>query len=566
MHGTPALPADFARFAYANPAAPKGGRLVQGLQGSFDSLNPFVVRGIAVQAIRGFVVESLMQRGQDEPFSLYGHLAASVETDDARTFVVFRLDPEARFSDGRPVTADDVIFSWSLLRDRGRPNHRTFYRKVENAEAVDALTVRFSFSRANDRELPLILGLMPVLARHATDPETFERTGFTAPVGSGAYRVDAVEPGSGVTLKRRADYWAADRPTQRGLWNFDEVRLDWYGDGTTLFEAFRKGLVDLRVETDPGRWTSGYDFPAAREGRVLRENIATGLPKGMSGLVFNTRRPVFADSRVREAIGHLFDFEWVNRSLYGGQFRRTASWFEGSALSARRRPADDAERALLARFPDAVRADILDGTWDAPVSDGTGTDRGNLTRALTLFEEAGWVLARGRLVEKSGGRPFRFEHLVVNREQERLAIPFRRDLARAGIEVSIRPVDSAQYERRRQTWDFDMIQFQWNQSLSPGNEQSFYYGSAAADQPGSRNYMGVKSTAIDAMIAALLAARDREPFESAVRALDRVLMSGFHVVPLFHPPAQWVARWSHIRRPDQTPTSGFMPETFWSQP
>ncbi len=327
MHGTPALPADFIHMPYTNPDAPKGGRLVWGLSGTFDSLNPLIVKGLAVQQIRGFVVESLMARGYDEPFTLYGLLARSIETDDARSYVIFHLDPRARFSDGAPVKADDVLFSWALLRDHGRPNHRQYYAKVTKADALDPLTVRFDLSGANDRELPLILGLMPVLPRHATDVATFEETTMTGPVGSGPYRVSAVKPGASVTLTRNPDYWGRDLPVNRGLWNFDEVRLDFYREANGQFEAFKRGLYDFRVETEPLRWHDGYDFPAARNGEVIRDTIKTGMPQPSEFLVFNTRRPAFSDIRVRQALTLLFDFEWINRNYFFGLYARSRQLF-----------------------------------------------------------------------------------------------------------------------------------------------------------------------------------------------------------------------------------------------
>ena len=348
MHGAPALPADFTHMPYANPDAPKGGRLVQGILGTFDSLNPLIVRGLAVQQIRGFVVESLMARGNDEAFTLYGLLARSVETDDARSYVTFRLDPRARFSDGQPVTAEDVVFSWALLRDHGRPNHRQYYSKVVKAEATDPLTVRFDFGAAGDRELPLILGLMPVLPKHAVDVATFEDTTMTAPIGSGPYRVSAVKPGASVTLTRNPDYWGRDLPVNRGLWNFDEIRLDFYREANGHFEAFKRGLYDFRVETEPLRWHDGYDFPAARNGEVIRDTIKTGMPQPSEFLVFNTRRPMFSDIRVRQALTLLFDFEWINQQLLLRALRRARrAYFAGSELSAYGRPADDRERELL---------------------------------------------------------------------------------------------------------------------------------------------------------------------------------------------------------------------------
>jgi peptide/nickel transport system substrate-binding protein len=576
MHGAPALPADFTHFGYANPAAPKGGRLVQGVLGSFDSLNPFIVKGLPPQGLRaplvaannaltGYVVESLMVRGYDEPFTLYGLLAKTVETDAARTHVTFALDPAARFSDGTPVTPEDVVFTWALLRDHGRPNHRTYYSKVTKAAVVGERGVRFDLP-GDDRELPLILALMPVLAKHAVNPETFEDTSMTPLLGSGPYQVSKVDPGKSITLTRNADYWGRDLAVNRGFWNFDEVRFDYYRDANSYHEAFKKGLFDIRKEDDPGRWTTAYDFPAARDGRVIKETFTSALPKPSLNFVFNMRRPVFADIRVREALALLFDFEWVNRSIFFGLYRRSASFFEDSELSARGRPADERERALLAPFPSAMRRDVLEGTWQPPVTDGSGRDRTLLRRALELLSAARYELRGTELIERLSGKPLSFEILTVNRDEERLALLYAAQLKRAGIIAQVRLVDAVQYEARRITFDFDMMQARWDESLSPGNEQAFYWSTAAAESNGSRNYMGFKSPAADAMIAALLKAERREEVVAAVRALDRVLMSGSFVVPLFYAPEQWIARWTTIGRPEMTSMHGTIPETWWRRP
>jgi len=581
MHGEPALAEGFKAARYVNPDALKGGRLVEGVLGSFDSLNPFIVKGLVAQGIRspfvsgsniisGYVVESLMARGYDEPFTLYGLLARTVETDDARGYVTFTLDPAARFSDGQPVTPQDVLFSWQLLRDHGRPNHRLYYGKVVRAEIIGERAIRFDLTGSNDRELPLILGLMPVLPQHAVDPATFEDTTLAPPIGSGPYVVGKVEAGKSVTLKRNPEYWGRELAINRGFWNFDEIRFDYYRDANSHHEAFKKGRFDLRTETDPGRWRTAYDFPAARDGRVITEAFTSGLPKASSFYVFNTRRPVFSDIRVREAISLLFDFEWINHNLFFDLYQRSGSYFEGSELSARGRPADPLERALLAPFPDAVRPDVLDGSWSPPVSDGSGRDRAMLRRALELLSAAGYELRGGALVEARTGSPLAFEIMVAIRndtqDEQRLALMFASNLKRAGIAARVRLVDAVQFETRRIAFDFDMIQNRWDESLSPGNEQAFYWSSAAADQNGSRNYMGVKSAAIDAMIATLLQAQRRADVVAAVRALDRVLISGAYAVPLFHHSDDWVAHWTRLRHPAATSASGFLLEAWWQQP
>jgi len=564
MHGQPAMPAGFDHFTYANPNAPKGGRLVQGVLGSFDSLNPLIVKGVAVQQIRGYIFESLMARGYDEPFTLYGLLADTVETNDTRDYVTFHLRLEARFSDGQVVTADDVRFSWELLRDHGR--YRSYYRKVSAAEALDTRTIRFDLGGANDRELPLILGLMPILPRHAVDVATFEETSLAAPIGSGPYRVSDVRAGASVTLTRNPDYWGKDLNVNRGLWNFDEVRFEYFRDGNTAFEAFSRGLIDFRVETEPSRWSTSYDFPAARDGQIIKETVANGAPQPSDYLVFNARRPQFADVRVREALTLLFDFEWINRNYFFGLYRHSASYFPGSELSAYMVPETDREKALLAPYASEVRTDIADGSFRLPVSDASGRDRETLRRALSLLGEAGYQLAGNVLKRRSDGQPFTFEILASTRDQERIALAFIRDLKRAGIMPTVRVVDSVQFDQRRLAFDFDMIENRWDQSLSPGNEQYFYFGAKAADNQGTRNYMGVKSAAGDAMIASMLEVRERPDFVAAVRALDRLLMSGFYAIPVFNVPDQWIARWSRIERPAKSALIGYLPETWWQRP
>jgi len=566
MHGEPALPRDFAVMPYADADAPKGGRMVQGVLGTFDSLNPFIVKGLPAQSLRGYVFESLMARGYDEPFSLYGLLARTIDTDDARSYVTFALDPAARFSDGKPVTAADVIFSWQLLRDHGRPNYRAYYAKVSRAAALDERTVRFELGDAGDRELPLILGLMPILAEHAIDAAKFEDTSLARPIGSGPYTVAEIDAGKSVTLKRDPNYWGRDLPINRGLWNFNELRFDYYRDANAYFEGFKTGLYDVRTEHDPTRWQTGYDIPAVRDGRIVKEAFTNGLPKPASTFVFNTRRTIFADLRVRQAIAMLFDAEWINHNFFFDLYRRSASYFDDSELSAYHRPASERERALLAAFPGAVRPDVLDGTWSPPASDGSGRDRKSLRAALALLDAAGYELKGTTLRARGSGRPFRFEIMVTGRDDERLALAFAGNLARAGIDAQVRLVDAVQFDQRRIVFDFDMMPYRWEQSLSPGNEQSFYWGSAAADEQGSRNYMGVRSPAIDAMIVAMLAARERPDFVATVRALDRLLISGSYVVPLFYLPEQWVARWNAIRHPGRTSLFGYLPETWWYQP
>ncbi|RDI56774.1 extracellular solute-binding protein [Microvirga subterranea] len=566
MHGEPALEPGFPHLPYANPDAPDGGRIVLALQGSFDSLNPLIVIGVAPDVVPRYVLQSLMMRSADEPFTVYGLIARSAEMPDDRSSITFNLDPRARFSDGKPVTAEDVRFTFELLKKYGKPFHRSSFAQVRAVKVDNPQRISFDLTGVNDRELPLIIAMMPIFAAHATDPETFDRTNLTPPVGSGPYTVAEVKPGERIVLTRRKDFWADDLPVTRGLYNFDEIRYDFYRDANSMFEAFKAGLYDFRIEGDPGRWATGYDIPAVRSGRIVRETAPIRLPKGMNGFVFNTRRSLFADVRVREALGYVFDFDWVNRNLFFGLLNRSDSYFAGSDLSSAGRPAGGTEKALLGPFPGAVREDILEGTWSPAAPDGSGRDRESARRALELLAEAGWTLENHGLRHKETGKAFTFEMLVNSRQQERLALNFSQSLGRIGIQARVRLVDDVQYWRRLAQFDFDMVQWVWPASASPGNEQRNRWGSAAAQRSGSLNYSGAASPAIDRMIDALLEAKSREDFVSSVRALDRVLLSGFYVIPLFYVGDQWLAYDSGLGRPDTAPLFGNNVDTWWRRP
>ncbi|MBB4041542.1 peptide/nickel transport system substrate-binding protein [Microvirga flocculans] len=567
MHGEPELVPGFEHLPYANPQAPKGGRITLALHGTFDSLNPLIVLGVAPDVVPRYVLQSLMMRSTDEPFTIYGLVARSVEMPDDRSFVTFDLDPRARFSDGHPLTAEDVRFSFEMLKKYGKPFHRTSFGRVKTVEILNPHRIRFDLSGSNDRELPLLIGMsMPIFPAHATDPDRFDKTSLTPPIGSGPYALTEVKPGERVVLTRRKDYWGEDLPVTRGLYNFEEIRYDFYRDANSLFEAFKAGLYDFRIESDPGQWATGYDIPAVRSGRIVRETLTTRLPKGMNGFVFNTRRPLFSDARVREALGYLFDFEWVNRNLFFGQLTRSDSYFSGSDLASAGKPADARERALLAASPGVVRDDILEGRWQPPSGDGSGRDREMARRALALLAEAGWTLGNDGLRRKDTGERFAFEMLVNSSSQERLALNFSQSLSRVGIQARVRLVDDVQYWRRLSRFDFDMVQWLWPGSLSPGNEQRNRWGSEAAQRSASQNHAGVSSPAIDRLMDALLEARSREDFVSAVRALDRALLSGFYVIPLFYVKDQWIAHSSDLRRPEKVPLMGTNIDTWWREP
>jgi len=423
--------------------------------------------------------------------------------------------------------------------------------------------VRFTFDAAGDREIPLILGLLPVLPKHAINPDTYESTTLEAPIGSGPYKVGKIDAGRSITFVRDPDYWGRDLPVNRGRFNFDEIRFDYFREGSVMFDAFKSGQIDLWPEEDPRRWANGYDFPAIRDGHAVKREFAIGLPAGMTGLVFNTRRAVFKDARVREALIYLFDFEWINRTLYAGLYSRTQSYFERSILASTGRPADARERQILAPFPNAVKPPFMDGTYRFPSTDGSGRSRENQEKAFRLLQEAGYELRGGKLVSAASGRQLEFEILASSTSQEGLLLSFARDVERLGIKVKLRVVDGAQYQQRLTSYDYDMIQNTWTSSLSPGNEQLFRWSTQSAKVQGTYNFAGVENPAADAMIQAMLAAKTEGEFVSAVRALDRVLLSGDYVIPLFFIPKQWVAYWTRLQHPETTPLFGYNVDSWW---
>ncbi len=572
MHGEPALAADFPHLPYVNPAAPKGGTITYGVRGNFDSLNPFILksirttaRGVWDPAFGNLVYESLLHRSRDEAFTLYGLLAESVETGPERKWVTFYLNPKARFSDENPVTADDVIFTFKLLKEKGRPPYSSRMNKVTGMERVGERGIRINFNDEADRELALLFGMMPILPKHATDAANFDKSTLKPQIGSGPYAVSKVEPGERITFKRNLNYWARDLPIKKGQDNFDEVKVEYFTSASTMFEAFKKGLFDIHPEGDPGKWRQAYDIPAVTDGRVIKEEFNPGTPASMLGFVFNTRREIFKNRDVRRALAMLFDFEWANSNLFFGAYRRTGSYYHGSELSALGRPASKAERNLLAPFPGAVSDEVMQGRYKPVVSDGSGRDRKILKLALGILRKAGFKLQDGQMMTAEGN-PFSFEIMTTTKDQERLALAWQRTLARLGIELTPRSVDDTQFQRRKGQFDYDVVVARYYASLSPGAEQEFRWGSAARDQQGSFNFAGTAEPAIDAMIAAMLAARGRDDFIAAVRAFDRVLISGHYLVPLYHLEQQWVARWGHIQHPEKLPLYGYRLPTWWAKP
>lgn len=574
MQGEPALPADFTHFPYAKPDAPKGGSITYCVVGSFDNLNPFILKSLRstargmIDTIYGnLVFEPLMQRSADEAFSLYGLLAESVEMDSERTFIEFNLNPQAKWSDGRPVTPEDILFTYDVYTEKGRPPYSDRMSKVARLEKTGEHSVRFSFNEKADREFPLIIAMTPILPKHAFDKETFDQTTLKPLIGSGPYTVEKVVPGERIVFKRNPDYWAKDLPAKRGFDNYDQITIEYFLNANSQFEAFKKGICSLQAETDPIKRERGYDFPAFQNGQVVAESFQSGIPPAVSGFLFNTRREKFADPVVRRALGMLYDFEWVNRNMLGGRFKRTVSYWQNSELSAFGKPASEAEKALLAPFPDAVLPEVMDGTWKPPVTDGSGRDRSALKAAFDLLKSAGYRLDGSQLLDPKG-QPLAFEILVSSQAEERLAAVYQRTLARLGIKVSIRILDDTQMQQRKQRFDFDMLiaSVGFQGSLSPGIEQIGRWGSVSANAEGSFNLAGVASPAIDAVIEAMLNARDKESYVTAVRALDRLLISGGYIVPMQHNTEQWLAYWSYLDHPEKTPIYGYQLPTWWRKP
>ncbi len=564
MHGEPTLPADFTHLPYANPDAPQGGALRQAITGSFDSVNPFIVKGAAAMGVRTYVFESLLGRNWSEAFSLYGLLAESIDVSDDRQTFTFKLRPEAKFSDGSPVTAADVVFSMETLRDKGRPNYKNSYGKVTKVETPDQSTVVFT-QGAGDRELPLIIGLMPILSKKSWGARVFDESTLNAIVGSGPYVLDGIKAGESISYKKNPNYWGTSVAIGRGLWNFDTVRFDYYKDNNAAFEAFKKGDADIRVENDPVRWTTGYDFHAKIEGEVILETIEQRSPAATTGFAFNTRRKIFEDVRVREAISLAFDFEWANANLFSNLYRRTYGYFSGSELSSQGIPANAAERAILGDAESILKPTSLDGTYKIPVSDGSGRDRKTLRAVVDLLGEAGWVMKDGAMVN-AAGEPLTFTMTIQNKDQEKAALHFQRTLLVIGVKTEVRTVDAAQFSALQKTYDYDMIPVSWFNSLSPGNEQKLYFGSAGKTTEGTRNYPGIANPAVDAAIEAMLKAQTREELVTAAHAEDRLLVAGHYIVPFYDAGGQWVARWTYIGRPDTQPLPGFEATTLWRIP
>ncbi|PIE12748.1 MAG: ABC transporter substrate-binding protein [Rhodobacterales bacterium] len=566
MYGAPELPPDFVSLPHANPDAPKGGRMVTGNTGGFDSLNPFILKGKVPWQLRFLGYESLMGRNRSEPFALYGLLAESIRVGPEREWVEFTLRPEARFSDGSPVTVEDVVWSYETLGSKGHPRYLGFAGKVDTITVTGPRSVRITFN-TKDRELALIAGMRPILKKSQYADRDFAESGFEPPIGTGPYVVKDFEPSRYVQLVRNPDYWANALPLRRGTANLDEIRIEYFGDASVMFEAFKAGELSVYREGNAEKWATGYDFPAARAGEIVKSEIAHGKPSGMTGFVMNTRRDVFADWRVREAMLLAFNFEYMNDTITGGRQTRIPSYFSNTRLGMRNGPATDEVRELLLPFADSLPPGALEG-YALPRSDGTVRNRKNLRRALKLLEEVGFVADQG-IMKDAKGTPFEFAILLPQgaKEKQAFANIFVTSLKRIGVKATVEVVDNAQYFSRLQSFDFDMTDFRRDLSLSPGNEQWLYWGSKGVSEEGSRNLMGMNSPAAEEMIALMLRTSRIDEFEAAVRALDRVLMAGRYVIPTYQYGVGRIAHDARLKYPDTLPVYGdgpwFLPEVWW---
>jgi microcin C transport system substrate-binding protein len=572
MHGTLKYEQE-KPFDYVNLEAPIGGELRLGSVGTYDSYNPFVTKGTAPGGLNmlgeALVFERLMMRSRDEPFSLYCHIAGSVDVAPDRSWIQFNIRPEAKWADGKPITAEDVAFSHATLKEKGRPNLRLFYSKVKSVEVISPSQIKFTFDKLPDEdrydpELPLLIGLMTILPKHLWKDKDFEKLTMKDMVGSGPYRIAESKMGHSISYERRDDYWGWNLPKVKGLFNFNKIRFDYYRNAAVAKEAFKAGEYDVFEESDPNLWKNDYDFKAVKDGRVTKVEYAHSQPVGFKGFVFNTRRDVFADKKVREALCFAFDFEWANKTMYNSGYTRTRSYFDNTELASRGK-ASEAEKALFGTFADKVPAEVLTTEYQPPSTKDAAGLRENVTKANKLLESAGWIVKDGVRVNKTTGKPLQFEILLFDPKDEKIALAYSRNLQRMGVKANIRVVDASQYEKRRMEFDYDMIINTWGNTLSPGREQSFYWSTKSADEPGSRNYAGVKDPAVDHICNVLATAEDRPTLVAAARALDRTLLWGHYVVPLFHNDKINLAYWNKLGHPELRPDVGIVLMAWWSK-
>lgn len=565
MHGEPALSRDFSHFPYANPDAPKSGDIRHMVVGSYDNLNPHIVKGTAAEGMNN-MYGRLMARSWDEPFTLYPWIATHVKMPDDRMWIEIYLNKDAEFNDHSPITADDVLFSYETLKEKGRPNFRNVYGLVETATKINNHTVRFDFNENANRETAMIMAMMPVYSKTYWADKNFDETTLTPFVSSGPYRIKDVQPGRQIIYERVEDYWAKDLPALKGQYNFDHIIYDYYRDSNVAFQAFKSGNVDFMRETDAARWQSEYDFPAIQKGDVNKIALKHKRPEWVHGFIFNTRRTPFEDRDLRKALGHAFDFEWMNKTLFQDAFTRTTSIYPNSELAAPALPSE-AEKKLLEPYRNDIPQELWDTEFTVPQTSGVGRSgiRDNLKRAADILNAGGYGVENGVRTGKDG-KALSFEILLQDPKQEKVALEYARNLKRLGIEAIVRNVDSAQFFARLNDYDYDIVLYKWHSTLSPGNEQLFYWGSSFADIPGSRNYPGIKSPAVDFLANEIAQAKTREELVTAAHALDRVIMWGYYFVPLYYDGTDKMAYWHDLQHSDYTPLYGAVLESWWKNP
>ena len=560
MHGKPKYEESFTHLDYVNPNAPKGGAVKFGSYGSFDNLNRVAFKGSKAAGL-GYVNDTLMRRVWDEAFSLYGLIAEFVEMPEDRSSVTFYLNPKATFHDGSPITRDDVLFSLETFQTKGTPNQKKTYGKVISTELIGNNGIKMVFVNNEDKELPLIVaGFLPIIPKKYYEGIDVTKTFLDIPLGSGPYKIESLDPGRQIKYKRVENYWAKDLPVNKGLYNFDKIIYDYYKDSNVLVEAFKVGEYDFRREYNVKRWLSEYDFKAVDSGKVILKEMNNDRPVGMNGLVMNTRKNIFNNRNVRLALSYAYDHEWINKTIYQNAYVRTDSFFDNSPLSSSGLPSN-AELKLLNPWRDQIPAEIFSETFTPPKTDGSGNARNNLLKAKEILKEEGWIIQNDKLIKD--GKEFKFEFLIVSPSDEKIALAYQSNLKKLGITMEVRTVDSSQYQARLLNYDFDMIKRYWGVSLSPGNEQQFYWGSEVGKKDGSRNYPGINSPAVDALIEKLISAKNREELTTAIHALDRVLLWGHYVVPLYHSNKDRIAYWDFFEYPEEIPLYGIVIESWW---
>ncbi|MBM3548445.1 MAG: ABC transporter substrate-binding protein [Alphaproteobacteria bacterium] len=576
LYGDPLkYPPDFKHFDYVNPDAPKGGTVKTSANGTFDNLNPFILKGVSFIRFSndlmksGQLFDSLMDGTLDEPLTAYGTIAETVEMPADRSWMIFNLRPQARFHDGSPITAEDVVWTYETLITKGHPQYRAIFAGVEKAEVLAERRVKFTLKKDSERDLPMTVAGLTPLPKKWWEGKEFDKPTLEPLLGSGPYRITKVDPGRSITWERVKDWWAKDLPTQKGTSNVDVVQVDYYRESTVAFEAFKAGQIDIHEENTAQNWATKYDFPAIKDGLVTREQVQHEVPQGMQNFAFNTRRPIFEDARVRQALGYLFDFEWMNKSFFYDSYTRTKSYFENSDMAARGLPTGR-ELTILEKYRGKIPDSVFTTEYKPPVYDGSGNIRDGVREALRLLKEAGWSSKNGKLVNDKTGKPFEFEFLIDDPRFERIVLPYLKNLERIGVTARLRNVDAAQYENRRREYDYDMISIRIGTSLAPGMELREYYGSKSAETPGSLNTSGVRNPVVDELIDLALGAQSRADLIPVIKALDRVLLHNYYGIPNWYSGMYRVAYWAKFKKPPTQPKYASQPATvfptWWIDP